>query len=103
MGIKFLKHIERTRIVFHLVSAESSTPVKDYRTVRSELKKYNPDLLKKPEYLFLSKSDLVNAKEIKKKAASLKKINPKTTLISIHDWDSLEKVKKILNKIKEVK
>jgi GTP-binding protein len=103
LGIKFLKHIERTRIIFHLVSAESNTPVKDYRTVRNELKKYSPDLLKKPEYLFLSKSDLVDAKEAKKKMASLKKINPKTVSISIHDWDSLEKVKKILNKIKEAK
>ncbi|MCL4406025.1 MAG: GTPase ObgE [Patescibacteria group bacterium] len=103
LGIKFLRHIERTRIVFHLVSAESTTPVKDYRTVRSELKKYNPLLLKKPEYLFLSKSDLIKEKDLKKKLDALKKINPKTITVSIHDWDSLEKVKKILNKIKAAK
>jgi GTP-binding protein len=103
LGIKFLRHIERTKIIFHLVSAESATPVKDYRAVRNELKKYNPLLLKKPEYLFLSKSDLVDKNTLKKRMASLKKINPKVTAISIHDWDSLEKVKKILNKIKETK
>lgn len=103
LGVKFLRHIERTKTLFHLVSAESATPVKDYRTIRNELKKYNPLLLEKPEYLFLSKSDLIDTKDVKKKIASLKKINPKTIPVSIHDWDSLEKVKKILNKIKETK
>lgn len=103
LGIKFLRHIERTKTLFHLVSAESKTPVKDYRAVRNELKKYNPLLLKKTEYLFLSKSDLASAKDLKKKLAALKKIDPKLIPVSIHDWDSLEKVKKILNKIQAEK
>ncbi|MFI5206064.1 MAG: GTPase ObgE, partial [Candidatus Paceibacterales bacterium] len=65
LGIKFLKHVERTRVFFHLVSAESENPVKDYQTVRTELEQYNPLLLEKTEYVFLSKSDAVTPERIK--------------------------------------
>ncbi len=103
LGIKFLKHVERTKILFHLVSAESNTPAKDYKVVRKELKKYSKELDKKKEYLFLSKYDMVPEKDMKKKLAVLKKLNKNVIPISIHDIDTLEKVKKILNKIKESK
>ena len=103
LGIKFLRHIERTKILFHLISAESENPEKDYKIIKNELKKYSADLAKKPEYLFLSKSDIAPAGEIKKKIAILKKINKNVLPISVYDWDSLEKVKKILNKIKAKK
>lgn len=107
LGIKFLQHIERTKILFHLVSAESDSPAGDYKVVRNELKKYLPagqagskELDKKKEYLFLSKYDMVSEKDVKKKLAVLKKLNKNVLPISIHDMDSLNKVKKILNKIK---
>ncbi|MEK7634695.1 MAG: hypothetical protein AAB396_02335, partial [Patescibacteria group bacterium] len=73
---------------------------KDYQIIRNELKKYNLDLAKKPEYLFLTKSDLLPPIELKKKLLFLKKLNKTAMAISIYDWDSLEKVKVILNKIK---
>lgn len=103
LGIKFLKHIERTKILFHFISAESDDPRKDYKIVRNEMKKYNADLTEKPEYLFLAKSDLVKPDALKKKITLIKKINPNMMPISIYDWDSLEKVKEILNKIKSEK
>jgi len=103
LGIKFLRHIERTKILFHLISAESENPVKDYKIIKNELKTYNKELIKKTEYVFLSKSDMMSEKEIKKKIAALKKINKNVFPISVYDWDSLEKVKKILNKIKSEK
>lgn len=103
LGTKFLRHIERTRILFHLISAESESVVRDYKTIKKELASYSKDLADKPEYLFLSKSDTQSAAEIKKKVAALKKIQKNVAAISIHDWDSIEKVKKILNKIKTKK
>src|SRR3990172_130578 len=103
LGTKFLRHIERTKIIFHLVSAESENPNKDYKTIKDELTAYSPKLAEKEEFVFLSKSDMVTASDLKKKTTSLKKINKNVIPISIHDWDSLEKVKKILNKIKENK
>ncbi len=103
LGTKFLRHVERTKILFHLISAEAEKPAKDYKTIRAELKAYNKEMLAKPEYVFLTKSDMVEAKDLKKKITALKKLNKNTQAISIHDWDSLEGVKKILNKIKAEK
>jgi GTP-binding protein len=59
LGTKFLRHIERTKILFHFVAADSQNPVEDYKTVKNELMVYNPLLLEKPEYIFISKSDTV--------------------------------------------
>ena len=103
LGIKFLRHIERTKILFHLISAESENPAKDYKIIKKELETHNKELAEKTEYVFLSKSDAVSPEEIKKKIAALKKINKNVFPISILDNDSLEKVKKILNKIKAEK
>jgi len=101
--VKFLRHVERTKILFHLISAESEDPAKDYATIRKELETYSSALAEKTEYLFLSKSDAVSAAEVKKKLTALKKLNKTASAISVYDWESLEKVKKILNKIQEVK
>lgn len=103
LGIKFLRHIERTKILFHFISAESAKPAQDYKIIRKELGSYNKELLKKPEYLFLSKSDAISPAEIKKKLMALKKINPKVIAISIYDLESIKKIQKILNKIKAEK
>ena len=103
LGIKFLRHIERTKILFHLISAESENLVRDYAIIKNELTTFNAELIQKPEYVFLSKSDSVPAEEIKKKIAILKKMNKNAIPISIHDADSLDGVKKILNVIQSEK
>jgi GTP-binding protein len=99
LGIKFLRHIERTRILFHFISTESADPARDYKTIRKELGAYNKQLLEKKEYLFLSKADIASPADLKKKLSALKKLNKKTIAVSILDDDSLNAVKKILNKI----
>jgi GTPase len=96
LGIKFLRHVERTRTMFHLISSESNTPVKDYRTIRKELKAHNPELLKKKEYIFLSKSDEVDEQAQKKKVNALKKLKLKVEVLSILDDKSLSRVQQIL-------
>ena len=103
LGIKFLKHVERTRTLFHFVSAESASPVGDYKTIRKELGSYNKELLKKPEYVFVSKSDAVAQSELKKKITALKKLNSKVQAVSIYDLDSIQKLEKVLNKIAKAK
>ena len=84
-----------------MISTESEDLAKNYRVIRNELKTFDETLTEKREYIFLTKSDLVEPKELERKLATLKKINKNTIAISIHDWDSLEKVKKILNKIQK--
>jgi len=99
LGIKFLRHIERTKILFHFVAADSTDPVSDYKTVRSELETYNKLLLEKLEYLFISKKDVVSENAANEVTRNLKKLNKNTIQISIFDWDSIELVKKILNSL----
>jgi GTP-binding protein len=99
LGIKFLKHIERTKVLFHLISAESSNPIQDYKTVRAELEAYNPLLSKKTEYIFLSKSDEASKDNILKIIQSFKNIKKEIIPISIANDKSIQTVKKILTAI----
>jgi len=100
LGDKFLRHIERTRSIFHLVSAESEDVVGDYKVIREELKRYNPALLEKNEQLILAKSDMLDAKEIAAKLKLLKKLNTNVIALSVIDDASLDGVKKILNSLR---
>ncbi|MFC1789750.1 GTPase ObgE [Patescibacteria group bacterium] len=97
LGIKFLRHIERTKTLFHFIAADSKNLVLDYKTIRGELKAYNRLLLEKPEYLFISKSDTASQDTLDKTIRKLKKLNQNVTFVSIYDWESIERVKKILN------
>jgi len=99
LGIKFLRHIDRTKTLFHFVSSESSDPVKDYKVIRNELGSYNKKLLDKTEYVFLSKSDLLDKNKTKEKLNELKKIGKKVIPISVIDDKSIKHVEKILRDI----
>ncbi|MGD0577012.1 MAG: GTPase ObgE, partial [Candidatus Staskawiczbacteria bacterium] len=74
LGTKFLKHIERTKVLFHFVAADSENPLQDYKTVRKELEIYNPLLVEKPEYIFISRSDTVEKNVIEKIKKEFKEI-----------------------------
>lgn len=99
LGIKFLRHIERTKTLFHLISAESADPVKDYQIIRSELEAYNKDLLTKKEYVFLSQSDMTSKEEVAQKIKALKEIGKETLPVSIIDDGSIKPVEEILREI----
>ena len=103
LGIKFLRHIERTKVLFHIVAADSLTPLEDYKTVRAELEAYNKFLLGKTEYIFISKSDTVDADVISKIKKDFKKSEKEVLPISIIEQESINKVKKILNSLIEEK
>lgn len=103
LGDKFLRHVERTKVLFHLISADSADPVLDYEVIRKELELYNKKLLEKPEYVFLSKSDEIKEKDLKEKIKNLKKKKLAVVPLSIIDSESLEAVKKILNQLNKEK
>jgi GTPase len=67
LGIRFLRHLQRTRVLLHLVDISppdpDADPVKDARAIVAELKKFSKDLLDKPRWLVLNKIDLLPAKE----------------------------------------
>ncbi|MFA5895043.1 MAG: GTPase ObgE [Candidatus Shapirobacteria bacterium] len=95
LGYKFLKHVERTRVLVHCVSAESSDPVADYQTVRKELEMYSEKLVNKPEMIVLTKSDLLDEKQIKKISKSIKA----NLSVSIADDASLKKLSDLVTKM----
>ena len=66
IGDRFLGHVERTRVLLHLVDAAGEDPVEAWRVVRGELEAYGAGLEDKPEVLALSRTDLLSAAEIKK-------------------------------------
>jgi GTP-binding protein len=64
LGLQFLRHIERTKVLVHLVDlsdAHGRDPVDDFETVRCELVKYNPAILSKPTLLVGSKLDAMDS------------------------------------------
>lgn len=99
LGIKFLKHIEKVGMILHCVALDSKDIKTDYQVVQTEMKKFNPELTKKTEIILLTKSDLVNPKELKEKTDIFKKMKKKVVIVSIYDWDSLQNLKKTLNLI----
>jgi len=99
LGIKFLKHIERTKTLFHLISADSDNPIQDYKTVRAELEAYNALLLEKPEYIFITKSDTTSPDVISEIKKQFKKIEKEAVAISIIDGEALENIKEIFNNL----
>lgn len=95
LGVKFLKHIERTRLLVHCVSCDSLDPLNDYQTVRRELENYSATLAQKPEIIIVTKSDLIDT------PAALKKIRESLNApltVSIADDVSLKKLVSILSK-----
>ncbi|MBI1833619.1 MAG: GTPase ObgE [Candidatus Andersenbacteria bacterium] len=101
LGVRFLKHIERTKTLFHLVSVESEDVVRDYNTIRAELEKFNPALLQKKEYILLSHADMTKPDDVKQKLEELRKINPNVIPVSIIDDTALTTLKKLLNTLKD--
>lgn len=98
LGIKFLKHIQRTKTILHCLSSESTNPAKDYAIIRKELKCYNPDLVNKKEIVLLTKIDLFGENEIGEKIKMLVRKGIMAEKVSIHDWNSLRKLKNLLAK-----
>ena len=66
LGHYFLRHIERNSVLLFLLSADSKDVVKEYEVLLNELKKYNPELIDKQRLIAISKSDLINQKDIEK-------------------------------------
>ncbi len=62
LGHDFLRHIERTKVIIHMVDAasvEGRNPVDDIRSINAELERYNPDLLKRPQIIAANKIDAI--------------------------------------------
>jgi GTP-binding protein len=73
IGDRFLGHVERTRVLLHLIDGAADEPLEAWRVVRGELESYGAGLADKPEIIALTKSDLLDEKRRKKLLAALAK------------------------------
>ena len=107
LGVKFLKHIRRTKMLAHLISFEIPNMLKVYKQIRKELEKYDKNLglgedglSKKDEIIILTKTDVAeDQKIIKKKIAEFKKFSKNTFSISLYDDKSIKTLSDNLVKI----
>ncbi|KXK08122.1 MAG: GTPase ObgE/CgtA [Microgenomates bacterium OLB22] len=98
LGIRFLKHIRRTRLLVHCIDCTTRDPVRDYVTIRSELAHFDSDLLEKPEIILLTKTDEVEAKEVEKIAKLFTKKRHIVYNYSALDDESVQELtKQLLN------
>jgi GTP-binding protein len=81
LGDRFLGHIERCRVLLHLVDGTTEHAGKAYKTVRAELDAYGHGLAEKPEIVALNKADALTAEELREQIARLKRAAKKTPLV----------------------
>ena len=97
LGDKFLRHIERCKILLHLIDLSEEKLEENYLNVRNELSKYDKILSKKKEIIVFNKSDLCEKKEINEKLKIFKKkIKKKFEIISVMTDKNLTNLRKIL-------
>ena len=96
LGVKFLRHIRRTKILLHCISAENEDFNAVYEVIRNELAEYDKMLAEKQEIIVITKTDLIEPADLAKKIKKLKTKNPILTVSTI-DADSLSKFKKELS------
>ena len=99
LGDKFLRHIERCKVLLHLIDLSEEKLAESYLKVRNELSKYDKTLTKKKEIIVFNKSDLFEKKEIEKKLKSFKtKVKKKYEIISVIADKNLINLRKIILK-----
>jgi len=96
LGVKFLKHITRTKLLLHCISLENEDIAKAYTVVREELEAFSPELGEKPEAIVLTKTDTTTEAAVKKAVTRLQKKTKHIFTVSVIDDARLEAFKKEL-------
>jgi len=100
LGLKFLRHIERTKILLFLIEITSENTAKDYKILLNELKQYSKKLTERKKIIALSKSDLIDKKSLEK-ITQKKLFKEKIPIISISSATN-EGIRELLDKIWEL-
>ena len=99
LGDKFLRHIERCKILLHLIDLSEDDLLNSYKKIKSELSNYDKSLIKKKEIIFFNKSDLLDDEEINEKLKEFKKkIKTKYEIVSVYSNKDIQRMKKLLVK-----
>jgi GTP-binding protein len=108
LGDRFLGHVERCRVLLHLVDAGTEHAGKAYKTVRRELEAYGGDLANKPEIVALSKIDTVDKAVLQAQAGRLQRAAKQTPLrlsaaTGVHLTETLRRVLAMIDEAKTAK
>lgn len=99
LGDEFLRHVERTQVLVHLIDIYQEDLIKAYRTIQKELKSYKIDLSHKPQIVVLSKIDGLDANFVRSKILELKKYIPKVGRVATISSKSGQGVRMLLRTI----
>jgi len=102
LGDEFLRHVERTAILAHLIDAYQEDVVSAYRTIQDELKAYKIDLSARPQVVALTKIEGLDTDIIKDQLAKLKKAVPKDTLLTAISAHTKQGVPELLRNIRKL-
>ena len=83
LGDQFLRHVERTVVLLHMIDAYTDNPASKYLTIRNELAKYSSELAKRPEVIALTKCDGLDQEIIAMQATAIQNVAPNAEVLAI--------------------
>ena len=95
LGDQFLRHVERTAVLLHMIDAYSDDPADKYQTIRRELEKYSPELMRRPEVVVLTKCEGLDQEIIAMQATAIQNVAPEAEVLTISS-QTHEGVKELL-------
>ncbi len=102
LGDEFLRHVERTAVLLHLIDATSDDVVRDYQTIQNELKTYRSNLAQKQQLVVLSKIDLILPEELAGKRRQMEKVLPKSAQLFAISSQAHENLKTLLYAVRAI-
>lgn len=100
LGDAFLRHVERTAVLLHLIDIYSNDVAKDYQTIRSELANYSPELTTRPEIVALTKSEGLDQDIINMQIETIKKIAPDAKKVFVVSSTAHQGLKEVLRALR---
>lgn len=83
LGDQFLRHVERSAVLLHMIDAYSDDPAEKYLTIRRELQKYSPELIKRPEVVALTKCEGLDQEIIAMQATAIQQVASEAEVLAI--------------------
>ncbi len=102
LGHEFLRHVERTGVLLHLIDAYSNDIAHDYKTIRNELKEYSEELASRPEVVAITKSEGLDDELKADVLKQLKKVVPAKTKVIAISSQAHQNITELLRQLKEV-
>jgi GTP-binding protein len=102
LGDEFLRHVERTAVLIHLIDAYQEDVAAAYKTIQDELKAYKVDLSARPQIVVLTKIEGLDADIVKDQLAKLKKVAPKETTLTAISAQTKQGVPELLRQVRKL-